>query len=277
MEESTTRSSDGAPVLVRSTGTGPGVVVLHGGGVGQREYQRLAAALAPRCTVHLYDRRGRPGSVPLDGTETLATDLADLAAVLAHTGARRLLGHSGGGFLALQAGLVLPLDRIAVYDPGLHVDGQPSFAFLEPFEEAVRRGQHARAMTVMARAVHPQELGARLPYPLAELMTRAFLRTSVGRRFVELLPTVPPEVRRIVEHGGPASDYAGIGAEVLLVAGGRSADYFAAHCAALADAVPRARVVVLPGASHNAANVARPAFVQPFADFLAAPVDAVTG
>nr|WP_240897763.1 alpha/beta fold hydrolase [Kineococcus vitellinus] len=256
-------------------GTGPGVVLLHGGGIAGREYHRLARALAARCSVHLYDRRGRAGSAPLQGTETVATDVADLAAVLRHTGARRVFGHSGGGFTALRAGLELPpalLERIAVYDPGLSIDGRPSFAFLDDFEDAVARGRHARAMTLLARSVDPQGAGARMPFALAELLTGAFLRTSVGRRFVESLPTMAPEVRRIAEHDGPASDYAGIGAEVLLAAGARSPGYFAQNCEALAAAIPRARSLVLPGCVHNAANTARPAFVDPFAEFLAAPV-----
>jgi pimeloyl-ACP methyl ester carboxylesterase len=277
MLESTARSADGGTIRVGTVGSGPGVVVLHGGGVAEGEYRRLAAALADRCTVHLYNRRGRPGSPPLADTDTLATDLADLASVLEHTGARQVFGHSGGGFVALQAGLTLPLERIAVYDPGLSVDGRPSFAFLEALEDAVRRGQDARAMTLMARGAHPQDLGAKLPYASAELLTRAFLRTAIGRRFVELLPTVPPEVRRIAEHDGPAADYAGITAEVLLAAGSKSSAYFGENCAALAAAIPRGRAVLLPSCAHNAANVARPSFVRPFADFLGAPVTATTG
>src|SRR3982751_4224316 len=110
------RSGDGASIPVQTTGTGPGIVILHGGGVATRDYQRLAAALADRFTVHLYNRRGRPDTAPLTGTETVETDLVDLGAVLEHTGARSVFGHSGGGFVALRAGLSLPLERIAVYD-----------------------------------------------------------------------------------------------------------------------------------------------------------------
>ena len=80
---------------------------------------------------------------------------------------------------------------------------------------------------------------------------------------------MPPEVRRIAEHDGPASDYAGITAEVLLAAGARSPRYFAENCRALAEAVPRGRAIVIPRASHNAANVARESFVEPFAMFFA--------
>jgi pimeloyl-ACP methyl ester carboxylesterase len=263
------RSADGATVVLRTVGSGPGIVVLHGGGVQESDYHRLARALSDRFTVHLYNRRGRPDSAPLDGTETVATDLGDLAAVLEHTGARSVFGHSGGGFVALRAGLSLPLERIAVYDPGLAIDGRPSFAFLDALDEAVRAGDDARAMTLIGRAVSPDDLAAKIPFGVAQLLTKAFLRTPVGRRFVELLPTTPPEVRRIAEHNGPASDYAGITAEVLLAAGARSPRYFAENCRAVAEAVPRGRAIVIPRASHNAANIARESFVEPFATFFA--------
>src|SRR5262245_1453299 len=98
-------SADGAGITVYSVGTGPGIVILHGGGVSERDYHRLAGAWSDRFTVHLYNRRGRPDSAPLTGTETAATVLDDLAAVLECTGARNIFGHSGGGFVALRAGL----------------------------------------------------------------------------------------------------------------------------------------------------------------------------
>jgi len=83
-----------------------------------------------------------------------------------------------------------------------------------------------------------------------------------------LLDTTPPELRRIYGHDGPASDYSGIQAEVLLAAGSRSPRYFAQNCEAVADVLPLGRALVLKG-SHNAANIARPTFVRPFADFFA--------
>ncbi|MEV4508418.1 alpha/beta fold hydrolase [Dactylosporangium sp. NPDC049525] len=267
-------SGDGASIPVYSTGAGPGIVILHGGGVSHRDYQRLATALSDRFTVHLYNRRGRADTAPLTGTETVETDLADLGAVLEHTGARSLFGHSGGGFTALRAGLSLPVERIAVYDPALLVDGRPSGNFLDEFERLVRAGDHARAMTVMARATYPDDIGAKVPFGVALGMTRLFLRTSVGRRFVEAMPTIPPEIRRIHDHGGPASDYAGITAEVLLTAGSGSPRYFMQNCQAIADVTPRGRAMLIPRSSHNAANVAREGFVKPFADFFAGSLKA---
>jgi pimeloyl-ACP methyl ester carboxylesterase len=263
-------SGDGAVITVYSTGAGPGVVILHGGGTGEWEYRRLANALKDRLTVHLYNRRGRPDSAPLTGAETAETDLADLGAVLELTGARSIFGHSGGGFVALCAGLRLPLDRIAVYDPAVAIDDRPDGGFLDEFERLVAAGDHARAMTVMARATYPDGFGAKIPFGAALGLTRLFLRTPIGKRFVELMPTIPPEVRRIHEHGGPASDYSGITAELLLTAGARSPKYFMQNCEAIAGVTPRGRALLIPKSSHNAANIARADFVRPFADFFAA-------
>ncbi len=269
MRTVTVTGADGAKVLVRTIGAGPGVVILHGGGVAEREYHRLARAFSDRFTVHLYNRRGRVDSRPLDGTETVATDIGDLAAVLEHTGARSIFGHSGGAFVALRAGLTLPLDRIAVYDPALSILGRPSFAFFADFDTAVRAGDYSRALTVMGRGVYPDELTAKMPFGMAQLITRGFLHTPVGHRLAELLPTAPPEIKRIHDHDGPATDYAGITADVLLAAGSRSPRYFAQNCEALAEAIPHGRSIVIPRASHNAANIAGVRFVEPFTTFLA--------
>jgi pimeloyl-ACP methyl ester carboxylesterase len=262
-------SAEGATVVVRSIGQGPGIVILHGGGLAEPDYHRLAAALADRFSVHLYNRRGRSDSRPLDGTETVQTDIDDLTAVLDATGARSIFGHSGGGFVALRAGLSLPLERIAVYDPGLSILGRPSFEFFDAFEKSVQQGDYARAMTIMGRAVSPDDAAAKLPFSLALLFGRGFMRTPVGRRFAQLMPTIPPEIKRIHDHDGPAGDYAGITADVLLAAGSGSPRYFAENCRAIADAVPRGRAIVIPRASHNAANIARKGFVEPFVDFFA--------
>ena len=96
---------DGADIVLHSTGRGPGIVVVHGGGVTIGVYRRLAAALADRFTVHLYNRRGRADAAPRSLPYTFEQDIDDLGEVLRHTGAGNVIGHSSGGFIALQAAL----------------------------------------------------------------------------------------------------------------------------------------------------------------------------
>lgn len=265
-------SSDGTHVDVASLGSGPGVVILHGAGITAGLYKRLAVRLSHDFTVHVYNRRGRPGTAALTGDETADTDLQDLAAVLQTTGATRVFGHSGGGFLAMQAGLRLPLTHIGVYDPAVAVAGCDfPRDFLPAFEQALAEGDEVRALAVMGADINRDQAAAHMPDVLQTGLVRMYLRTPIGREMADLLPTVAPELHRILDAEGPASDYAGITARVLLARGSRSAGYFAAICDALAAAIPDAEQVVIPGASHNTANIAPPAFVKRFAHFFAGP------
>jgi pimeloyl-ACP methyl ester carboxylesterase len=258
---------DGVTIQIHSVGSGPGVVVLHGAGVSVRDYRRLADRLAARFTVYLFNRRGGPDSAPLTGAETDQTDLDDLAAVLAHTGARNLFGHSGGGYVALRAGLSLPLDRIATYDAAIALD-DVAFprGFLDPFDAAVAAGDLTEAFVQMGR-IHPDTAAAKMPHWLQAAGVRAYLRTPWGKQMVQLLPTLSPAVHRILDHEAPVSDYAPIGAQVLLTYGSRSSQYFKDAATLLAEAMPRARSLEIPRASHNTANTAPTRLTDRLTDF----------
>ncbi|WP_155373715.1 alpha/beta fold hydrolase [Catellatospora vulcania] len=272
MPADTITSADGTPIAVHTTGTGPDVVILHDAAVPLQHYHALAEALEHRYTVHRYHRRGMPDAAAPDGSETVATDLADLSAVLRHTGARSVIGHGTGGFLALRAGLNhLPLHRIAVYDPSLSVLGRPASDHLDPLEQAVLAGDPARALTVLDRGTHPDGLAARLPFGLALLANRLLLRRPGRRATAGLLPAALPEMRRVRDHDGPPGDYAGITAEVLLAAGARSPEHFAENCRAVAEAIPGGQAVIIPGAAHDAPAVAHDELVRPLSRFLAGP------
>ena len=79
------KADDGAMLRVTSVGSGPGVVVVHGGGVTASMYRRLAERLSSRLTVHLYNRRGRADAPPRREPYEIAHDVADLAVILRGT------------------------------------------------------------------------------------------------------------------------------------------------------------------------------------------------
>ena len=64
----------------------------------------------------------------------------------------------------VRAGLSLPVDRIGLYDPAVSIDGGFPAGWVDAFGDAVRAGDHARAMTVMSREVYADDLTARLPF-----------------------------------------------------------------------------------------------------------------
>ncbi|WP_431907161.1 alpha/beta fold hydrolase [Micromonospora carbonacea] len=264
---------DGAEIVLHSSGVGPGIVVVHGGGVTIEIYRRLADRLADRFTVHLYNRRGRADAAaraePYDGEQ----DIDDLAALLTHTGARNVIGHSGGGFIALRAAARrLPIGRLALYDAAVQVDGLFPAAWLPAARAAARAGDLARAMALTGAGLNTQSATSRLPLGLQVAMCRLFIRTPIGRTMAGLLPTTLDETTLIFRHDGPPEQWAGVDAEVLLACGGAGPPYYRPTNEALAGALPHARTLVVPRAGHDALNRAPRHLVDALAEFFTAPV-----
>ena len=258
---------DGAHIVLHSTGGGPGIVVVHGGGVTIDIYRRLAAALADRFTVHLFNRRGRPDAAPRSQPYTFEQDIDDLAAVLKHTGSGNVIGHSSGGFIALQAALRLPIDRLALYDAAVSIDGSFPSGWLDGARAAARSGDTARAMALTSAGINTHMAAAKLPFGVQTAFCRLFLRTSIGRTMGDLLAMTLDESHQIRLHDGPAERWAGVTAEVLLACGAGGPRYYVRSNEALARALPRARTLQIPHSGHDAINRAPRRLVEPFAAF----------
>jgi pimeloyl-ACP methyl ester carboxylesterase len=84
----------------------------------RRSWERLAAHLAGRFRVVAYDQRGHGDSHDVAGM-ALARGVRDVANVVAAVGEPIdvLLGHSWGGAVAIEAGLQIPVWRVAAIDP----------------------------------------------------------------------------------------------------------------------------------------------------------------
>jgi pimeloyl-ACP methyl ester carboxylesterase len=102
---------DGAELEFEVTGTGEPVVLIHGA--------LLAEAYAPLCAeptlnsryqLVRYHRRGYAGSSPVPAQFSIEQQAADCRALLRQLGIERahMVGHSGGGVIALQVALAYP-------------------------------------------------------------------------------------------------------------------------------------------------------------------------
>ncbi len=257
---------DGRRIDIHSMGTGPGVVVVHGSAVSAVHYRRLATALSGRFTVHLYDRRGRGRRGPVDASHSVTSDVDDLRAVLAHTGSRAVLAHSYGGLVALHGAPGLGIERLAVYDAAVSIDGGFPSAFVEPFAAAA--GDFPLAMAILSKGLGAAGPFSWLPIPVQRLAAHVFAATAAGREWRTMVPSAVVEAREVVAHDAPAAAYSGVTADVLLVTGARSPAYFTPASAALARAVPGSRHLVIPRADHNAIMDAHPPLVERMAAFL---------
>jgi len=95
-----------------SVGSGPTVVVVHGGPDFSHEYLRPGLdRLADSVRLVYYDQRGRGRSIDVGGGEvTIESEVEDLDAVRESADADpvAVLGHSWGGLLALEYALAHP-------------------------------------------------------------------------------------------------------------------------------------------------------------------------
>ncbi|GHG91613.1 alpha/beta hydrolase [Comamonas sp. JC664] len=121
---------DGRTLAYRDVGAGTPVVLVHSGGFSGRQWRRLGDALAPTHRSIIPDLLGYGASSewPAGAPFHFRLDLAALEALVLHLGQPvHLVGHSYGGFLALQAALAHPslVKSLAVFEP-------VAFGVLEP-------------------------------------------------------------------------------------------------------------------------------------------------
>src|SRR6267154_1797860 len=97
----TVRSADGTIIGYRQVGSGPGLILVHGGNMGSQNFMKLGQALADKFTVYIVDRRGRGLSGPA-GDYSLAKESQDMRAIIQATGTSNIFGLSAGAIVALQ-------------------------------------------------------------------------------------------------------------------------------------------------------------------------------
>ncbi|WP_433062141.1 alpha/beta fold hydrolase [Dactylosporangium sp. CS-033363] len=265
--EQRVQAPDGADIVVHSFGSGPGIVVVHGGGVTIAVYQRLALRLADRFTVHLYNRRGRGDAGPRREPYTFAQDIDDLGAVVQATGSGNVIGHSSGGFIALEAAKTLPIERLAVYDAAVGVDGMNPGEWLDDARQAAADGDIPRSMAITTGGINTHSGLARLPLGVRIGLCRLFLRTPVGRMMGGLLAQTLDETQQIRLADGPAEEWSTVKADVLLAYGVAGPPYYKPVNEALAGAIPRARVLPVARSGHDGINRAPERLIEPIKAF----------
>ena len=113
-------SADGTTIGYLRVGQGPAVVILHGSNESARSHTQLALGLADDFTVYMPDRRGRGRSGPHQAGHGLRTEVEDLQAVLAASGASKVFTVSIGGLIALEAARAGPgIRQLALYEPAI--------------------------------------------------------------------------------------------------------------------------------------------------------------
>ncbi|MGK5557954.1 alpha/beta fold hydrolase [Actinomadura kijaniata] len=247
---STVTSADGTTIAYATTGSGPAVVLVATTAPDRHDLDGLAAALAPRFTVHNYDRRGRGGSgdTPPYAPER---EVEDLAALLDAVGGPALLvSGSAGCVLALDAATALGerVSGLFLYEPPFVVDdSRPPVPadYVETVERLVAEGRRDEAVEYfMTRAV-----GVPAEY-LEPMKADPSWATMAGYAH-----TLAYDGRIVAgtQQGRPLpADRWKTDAPVRVVVGENSPPFFHEGARALAALLANAEYRVLPGHDHSA-------------------------
>jgi len=244
-------SADGTRIGYRSEGAGPGMIIVPGALSTAADFATLSAALADRFTVHTIERRGRGTSGPQGDHYGIAAEVADIAAVQAATEARLIFGHSFAGFVALEAatrGVVF--DRIAVYEPGVSIDGSVPMDWAAACQRQIDDGRHAEAFLTFIRGINPETTG-KAPLWLLRIIIPIAIRKAERLQKYELLSGTIREHAEAAEMDNDYRKYADLTAGVLLMAGKGIHNTGAGRTTVrLAEVVTDATLVTFPKLDH---------------------------
>jgi pimeloyl-ACP methyl ester carboxylesterase len=262
-------SADGTTIGYLRVGQGPAVVVLHGSNESARSHTKLAMALADAFTVYLPDRRGRGLSGPHQPGHSMRTEIEDLAAVLAESGAHKVFGVSVSALIALQAARIVPAIRqIAAYEPALLMDQSGTYtAWVTRFDQEMTRGQVGDALITSLYGLDLAPLAFKVvPRRLLVAATNAAMKKEDMKAAGEavtmrkIAPTLRYEGLLLAEMAGTIATFADVPADVLLLGGDMKRPAFIRPAFdALARTPPHSRSAVFPGLDHGGSGDPGPA------------------
>lgn len=254
-------SKDGTVIGYRQLGHGPGVVLLHGAMESAQSHTQLAYGLGDIFTVYLPERRGhcQNGS---GKNYSIQKEVEDLEALLTKVDAHNVFGVSAGGLICLQASLTLPsIQKVALYEPALIVNGSASTAFLPRYDQEIAQGKIAAALVTGMQ-------GAQLGPPLFNLMPRWLLEslTNMAIKSEEkqakpgdvtmrmLAPTLHYDFQLVTEMAETLPRFKSMPVKVLLLGGSKSPAWLKIALDALEKTLPKVQRLEFPGLGHGGSS-----------------------
>jgi len=233
-------------------------VLRHGATGAQWSFRYILPSLVERFTLYTVDRRGR-GESGDAADYAIEREFEDVAAVVESLDEpANIFGHSYGATVALGAAPVTPgLRRLVLYEgsPGISVVPDEH---LDRIEELVERGEREEAL------VYALGLFGLTPEEVEQLRGAPTWPVRVSAAH-----TVAREVRAEAAYRPDPELLAGVTAPVLLLLGSESPDWAREGTEQIRDALPDARIAVLPGEGHAAIMTAPELVAEEVTRFLA--------
>ena len=244
-------SQDGAKISYLTTGSGQSVIVIPGALSMAVNYAAFASALAEHFTVHIIERRGRGRSSPQGNDYSMIKEREDVFALQQKTGASLLVGHSFGGLVALEVARNNPsLTKLAVYEPGVSIDGSIPMDWMPGYEKKLAEKKYLDAFVEFSLGAGPERARNTPPW-LMKLLLPLFLSSHERNLMLGLLPENLREHREVARLDSSYENYREIAADVLLIYGGKSNTIWVdLAMGQLAVVLPRSETKEFPKLDH---------------------------
>ncbi len=255
-------SEDGTVIGYRQMGTGPGIVLLHGGVNASQNLMKMGKLLSDEFTVYIPDRRGRGVSGPVGTDYTIEKEDQDLDAILKKTGAHYVFGTADGALFALHASISLPsIHKVIAYEP-LIFAGQEG---LDEFKVSIKHLDKNLADNNIAKATVEISKDSAAPIravpdlvlvPLVKLIFWINTRRVKGDDvpYQDIIPTLGPELHIVEKTEGTLKNYSTVSAKVLLLEGSKTESMLKDSVTALNNVLPHTNLIELKGLNHDSAQ-----------------------
>ncbi len=239
-------TENGHRLAYEHKGSGPALVLVHGGFVDRSSWAHMMPLLSAQFSVYALDRLGHGDSdaYPPDATlHTEARALADFVSSLSQP--VYLVGHSSGARAALHAAQYKGnVHKLALYEPPAF---QPLSAELKTQITVASAASDREQLAWLAiTGVVGESTGEK--YPLEQLK-RSPLWDSLYRNAL----SVATEAAIYDRYQFNAAAFSSFSVPTLLLLGTRSkGGFMQASVEGLSDALPGSRIVELEGQGHSA-------------------------
>ncbi len=247
----TVLSQDGAKISYLTMGSGPSVLVIPGALSMATDYAAFASALAEHFTVYTIERRGRGLSSPQGDDYSILKEREDVLALLQETGASLLVGHSFGGLVALEAARNnRALTKIAVYEPGVSIDGSIPMGWMACYKKKLAEKNYAGAFVEFLIGMGPERI-RKIPHWYMKLLLPLIMSSHERKQMLGLLQENLCEHQEVARLDSSYEHYREIAAEVLLMYGGKSnTTWVDLAMERLAVVLPRSETKEFPKLDH---------------------------
>lgn len=253
-------SRDGTLIALECEGSGPTLILVHGGVGDRTRWTPMLPLLSSRFTACAMDRRGRGGSG--DSPQySLTKEAEDVAAVVdSRAGEVFVLGHSYGGVSALEATLLTRrVGKLILYEPPLQDPVEHNLAVADKIERLIHAGQREDAVVTFQR-----EVGQQSPSEIAAMKSR-----PSWPGLVATIHSHPRQMRALAGYRFDPQRIKSVTIPTLLLIGGENANpYIKKAISSLQAALPKATLAVLAGQQHNAMDGARELLAEKIMTFL---------